>query len=108
MIYVYGQEDEPVVLDRRSPVLHLVQRIRDESHRFAITYHRKRREIRDRESDLLEVPGVGPNTRTRLVLHFGSVRGVKEASLEALRSLVPPKMASAIFDYFHPQTPGAE
>ena len=108
VIYVYGQEDEPVVLDRRSPVLHLVQRIRDESHRFAITYHRKRREIRDRESDLLEVPGVGPNTRTRLVLHFGSVRGVKEASLEALRSLVPPKMASAIFDYFHPQTPGAE
>ena len=108
VIYVYGQEDEPVVLDRRSPVLHLVQRIRDESHRFAITYHRKRREIRDRESDLLEVPGVGPNTRTRLVQHFGSVRGVKEASLEALRSLVPPKMASAIFDYFHPQTPGAE
>ncbi len=102
VIYVYGQEDEPVVLDRRSPVLHLVQRIRDESHRFAITYHRKRREIRDRASDLLEVPGVGPQTRTRLVQHFGSVRGVKEASLEALRSLVPPKMASAIFDYFHP------
>jgi excinuclease ABC subunit C len=107
MIYVYGQEDEPVVLDKRSPVLHLVQRIRDESHRFAINYHRKRREIRDRASDLLEVPGVGPQTRTRLVQHFGSVRGVKEASLEALRSLVPPKMASAIFDYFHPPEAGA-
>src|SRR5580698_1869299 len=53
VIYVYGQEDEPIVLDRRSPVLHLVQRVRDESHRFAITYHRKRREIRDRQSDLL-------------------------------------------------------
>ena len=101
VIYVYGQEDEPVVLDRRSPVLHLVQKIRDESHRFAVSYHRKRREIRDRGSDLLEVPGVGPQTRTRLVQHFGSVRGVKDASLEALRSLVGPKMASAIYASFH-------
>ncbi len=60
IIYLYGQEDEPIVLDRRSPVLHLVQKIRDESHRFAVTYHRKRREIRDRESELLSIPGVGP------------------------------------------------
>ena len=50
LIYLYGQEDEPIVLDRRSPVLHLIQRVRDESHRFAITYHRKRREMRDRDS----------------------------------------------------------
>jgi excinuclease ABC subunit C len=63
IIYLYGQEDEPVVLDRRSPVLHLVQRIRDESHRFAITYHRKRREMRDRDSELLAIPGVGARTR---------------------------------------------
>jgi excinuclease ABC subunit C len=103
VIYVYGQEDEPVVLDRRSPVLHLVQRIRDESHRFAITYHRKRREIRDRQSDLLEVPGVGPQTRTRLVQHFGSVRGVKEASFESLSALVPARTARTIFAHFHPQ-----
>jgi excinuclease ABC subunit C len=102
VIYVYGQEDEPIVLDRRSPVLHLVQRVRDESHRFAVTYHRKRREIRDRQSDLLEVPGVGPQTRTRLVQHFGSVRGVKEASFESLSALVPPKTARKIFDHFHP------
>jgi excinuclease ABC subunit C len=101
VIYVHGQEDEPVVLDRRSPVLHLVQRIRDESHRFAVTYHRKRREMRDRESELLEVAGVGQTTRTRLVQHFGSVRGVKEASLEALRSVVPEKTAAAIYGHFH-------
>src|SRR5882757_3171710 len=56
VIYLYGQEDDPIVLDRRSPVLHLIQRIRDESHRFAITYHRKRREIRDRQSELLDIP----------------------------------------------------
>jgi excinuclease ABC subunit C len=102
IIYLYGQEDEPIVLDRRSPVLHLVQRIRDESHRFAVTYHRKRREIRDRESNLLTIPGVGPQTRNRLVAHFGSLRGVKGASQEALASVVAPHLAAAIFGYFHP------
>ena len=74
IIYVYGQEDDPIVLDRRSPVLHLVQKIRDESHRFAVTYHRKRRQIRDRETELDAIPGVGPRTRQRLIEHFGSVR----------------------------------
>ena len=102
IIYLYGQEDEPIVLDRRSPVLHLVQKIRDESHRFAVTYHRKRREIRDRESELLSIPGVGPQTRNRLVAHFGSVRGIREATLQALASVVAPHLATAIHDYFHP------
>ncbi len=102
IIYLYGQEDEPIVLDRRSPVLHLVQKIRDESHRFAVTYHRKRREIRDREAELLAIPGVGPQTRNRLVAHFGSVRGIREASLQALASVVAPHLATAIHDYFHP------
>jgi excinuclease ABC subunit C len=90
------------VLDRRSPVLHLVQRIRDESHRFAVTYHRKRREIRDRASDLLTIPGVGPQTRNRLVAHFGSVRGIQGATLQALASVVAPHLAAAIHGYFHP------
>ncbi len=102
IIYLYGQEDEPIVLDRRSPVLHLVQRIRDESHRFAVSYHRKRREIRDRESNLLTIPGVGPQTRNRLVAHFGSLRGIQDASLQALASVVAPHLAAAIHEYFHP------
>ena len=80
VIYVHGQEDEPVVLDRRSPVLHLIQKIRDESHRFAITYHRKRREMRDRTSELDSIPGVGPTTRQRLLEHFGSVRALRQAA----------------------------
>jgi excinuclease ABC subunit C len=101
LIYVYGQEDEPVVLDRRSPVLHLVQRIRDESHRFAIRYHRKRREMRDRDSDLLRIPGVGAQTRLRLIGQFGSLSGVKAATLESLMSVVPRKTAEAILAYFH-------
>jgi excinuclease ABC subunit C len=102
VLYVYGQEETPVVLDRRSPVLHLVQRIRDESHRFAITYHRKRREMRDRDSELLHVPGVGARTRIRLIEHFGSLHAVQTASLEALTAVVPAKVASAILAHFHP------
>jgi excinuclease ABC subunit C len=80
VIYVHGLEDEPVVLDRRSPVLHVIQKIRDESHRFAITYHRKRREMRDRTSELDQIPGVGPTTRQRLLTHFGSVRALRQAA----------------------------
>ena len=101
IIYLYGQEDDPIVLDRRSPVLHLVQRIRDESHRFAINYHRKRREMRDRDSELLNIPGVGARTRTRLLEHFGSLRSVQSADLEALTAVVPRKTAEAIHSHFH-------
>ncbi|MGB6609925.1 MAG: excinuclease ABC subunit UvrC [Acidobacteriaceae bacterium] len=101
VIYLYGQEDEPVVLDRRSPVLHLIQRIRDESHRFAITYHRKRREMRDRDSELLAIPGVGARTRQRLLEHFGSLRSIAAANLDSLAAVVPPKTAEQIHNRFH-------
>ena len=107
IIYVYGQENDPVVLDRRSPVLHLVQKIRDESHRFAVTYHRKRRQMRDRESELDAIPGVGPRTRQRLVEHFGSVRGIKQASHDALTAVVSPAVAARIKSHFE-EGPAAE
>jgi excinuclease ABC subunit C len=100
IIYVYGQENEPVVLDRRSPVLHLVQKIRDESHRFAVTYHRKRRQMRDRDSELLSIPGVGPRTRQRLIEHFGSIRGIKQAKPDALTAVVNTATAESIRKYF--------
>jgi excinuclease ABC subunit C len=100
IVYVHGQEDEPVVLDRRSPVLHLIQKIRDESHRFAVTYHRKRRQIRDKESELDAIPGVGPRTKQRLVEHFGSVRGIKQASPDALRAVVNEATAEKIRRHF--------
>jgi excinuclease ABC subunit C len=104
IIYVYGQEHEPVVLDRRSPVLHLVQRIRDESHRFAVSYHRKRREMRDRDSELLSIPGVGPRTRQRLLEHFGSVRGIKQATPDALTAVVNAATAEKIRNHFAGET----
>jgi excinuclease ABC subunit C len=100
IIYVHGQESDPVVLDRRSPVLHLVQKIRDESHRFAVTYHRKRREIRDRDSELDQIPGVGTRTRQRLLEHFGSVRGIRQASPDALTAVVSAATAEKIRRHF--------
>jgi excinuclease ABC subunit C len=103
IIYIYGQEEDPVVLDRRSPVLHLIQKIRDESHRFAVTYHRKRREMRDRASELLEIPGVGPRTRQRLLEHFGSIRAVRqtaEKNPDALTAVVNKATAEKIRSHF--------
>jgi excinuclease ABC subunit C len=101
VIYLYGNEQEPIVLDRRSPVLHLMQLIRDESHRFAVGYHRQRRAMRDRESELLTIPGVGPQTRQRLLTHFGSLRDVQQATAESLAAVVPRKTAEAIWRHFH-------
>ncbi|HYA95683.1 MAG TPA: excinuclease ABC subunit UvrC [Terriglobales bacterium] len=100
IIYVHGQENEPVALEHHSPVLHLVQMIRDESHRFAVTFHRKRRAMRDRNSELLEIPGVGESTRRRLLEHFGSVRAVKQADAAALSAVVTRGQAEAIRKHF--------
>jgi excinuclease ABC subunit C len=100
IIYVAGQEDEPVVLDRHSPVLHLVQMIRDESHRFAVTFHRKRRQMRDRKSELLEIPGIGERTRQRLLQHFGSVRAVQEADAGALSAILTRTQTEAVLKHF--------
>jgi excinuclease ABC subunit C len=108
IIYVHGQESDPIVLDRRSPVLHLVQKIRDESHRFAVTYHRKRREMRDRDSELLAIPGVGPRTRQRLIEHFGSVRALRAASLDALTAVVTASVAGKIRGHFAMDTTASE
>lgn len=88
IIYVFGQEDEPVVLDRRSPVLHLVQLIRDEAHRFAVTFHRNRRDSRRLTSELLEIPGVGPKTAEKLLKTFGSLQRVRDASEAELAAVI--------------------
>ena len=100
IIYVYGQEDDPIVLDHHSPVLHLVQMIRDEAHRFAVTFHRKRRQIRDRATELREIPGVGESTTRRLLEHFGSLKAVKQADVAALSAVVTNAQAEAIEKYF--------
>ena len=100
IIYVCGQEDDPVVLDHHSPVLHLVQMVRDEAHRFAVTFHRKRRQMRDRSTELREIPGVGESTTRRLLEHFGSVQAVRQADAAALSSVVTRTQAEAIRSHF--------
>jgi excinuclease ABC subunit C len=88
IIYVYGQEDEPVVLDRFSPILHLVQSIRDEAHRFAVTFHRSRRNTLQLTSELERIPGVGELTVRKLLKEFGSSELVRAASEERLAGVV--------------------
>jgi excinuclease ABC subunit C len=100
ILYVYGQEKDPIALDHHSPVLHLIQLIRDEAHRFAVTFHRKRRQMRDRSTELLKIPGVGESTTRRLLEHFGSLQAVKQADASALSAVVTRGQAEAISNHF--------
>ena len=95
-IYVYGQEDEPIVLDRFSPVLHLIQMVRDEAHRFAVTFHRTRRNANRLRSELDRIPGVGEKTVTKLLRHFGSVELVRDASEADLAKVAGASIARKI------------
>jgi excinuclease ABC subunit C len=108
IIYVYGQESDPIVLDRHSPVLHLVQLVRDEAHRFAVTFHQKRREIRDRKTELREIPGIGEQTTRRLLQHFGSLDAVKHADEAALAAVVNRSQAAAILQHFRGNSESGE
>ena len=95
-IYVYGQEDEPVVLDKFSPVLHLVQMVRDEAHRFAVTFHRTRRNASRLRSELVQIQGVGEKTVTKLLQNFGSLERVRGASEEELAVVVGKSSARKV------------
>jgi excinuclease ABC subunit C len=105
ILYVLGREDEPIMLDRHSPVLHLIQQIRDETHRFAISFHRQRRGKRQTETALNEIPGVGPKTAQRLLQEFGSVRNMRRAGLEKLSTVVSRKRAEKIWAGLKPAGP---
>jgi len=91
---------EPIGLPVNDPALLLVQRTRDEAHRFAVTFHRKARSMRDLRSELDDVPGVGPRRRRALLRSFGSLSAVRRATREELTSVVGPKVASAVIDHF--------
>lgn len=96
ILYVLGQEEEPVVLDRHSPVLHLIQQIRDETHRFAVTFHRLRRGKRQTESALEAIPGIGGKTARKLLKEFGSIANVKRAGVDRLSEVIPRKSAEKV------------
>jgi excinuclease ABC subunit C len=91
---------EPLALAEDDPALLLVERIRDEAHRFAVTFHRKARSMRDLRSELDQIPGVGPRRRRALLGAFGSLAGVRRATREELASIVGAKTAGAVIDYF--------
>ncbi len=100
IIYVMGQEDEPVILDRFSPVLHLVQRIRDEGHRFAVTFHRHRRDTSRLHNELTGIKGIGPETAKKLLREFGSVIDIKGAAEDALAKSIGPAAARRIKEHY--------
>lgn len=100
IIYVYGQEDEPVVLDKFSPVLHLVQQVRDEAHRFAVTFHRTRRNASRMTSELNEVAGIGPKTVEKLLRHFGSLERVRGATEAELMQIAGRNAARRLKEHF--------
>jgi excinuclease ABC subunit C len=99
-LLVQRDRPEPVALPPNDAALLLVQRIRDEAHRFAVTFHRKARSMRDLRSELDDVPGVGPRRRRSLLRAFGSLSAVRRATREELTSVVGPKVASAVIDHF--------
>ena len=99
VIYVHGQEDEPIVLERHSPILHLIQQIRDETHRFAVTFHRQRRGKRQVRSALLEIPGVGERTAQKLLRRFGSVAHLRGAGVDEVSRVVPRAQAERILEH---------
>src|SRR3954464_14351951 len=98
-----GREHDPIYLDSHSPVLRLIQLIRDETHRTAVTYHRKRRELRDFTSELTAIPGVGERRKTLLLRNLGSISKVAEATVEQLSPFVGRKTAADIFEHFRRQ-----
>src|SRR6202167_2318817 len=100
IIYVFGHEDEPVVLDRFSPILHLIQTIRDEAHRFAVTFHRTRRNARTLTSELDEIPGVGAVTVRKLLKEFGSSELVRQATEEDLAKKVGKSAARKVVNFY--------
>jgi excinuclease ABC subunit C len=98
---LYTRDRElPIALGANDPALLLVQRIRDEAHRFAVTFHRRARAMRDLQSDLDRIPGVGPRTRRKLLTHFGSLAGVRRATREELAAASGAKVADAVLAFF--------
>lgn len=99
-IYFPG-DSFPIYLDKRSETLKLIQQLRDEAHRFGITNHRNKRSKDALRSELTEIKGVGNHTTQTLLMHFGTVQAVKEASLEELEKVINKRSAATVFKYFH-------
>jgi excinuclease ABC subunit C len=107
ILYVLGREDEPVILDHHSPVLHLIQQIRDETHRFAVTFHRQRRSTTRLRTGLTDIAGIGNRTAQKLLRRFGSVTRLKELSVDDIAAEVPRAQAQRVYDALHDIKPAS-
>jgi excinuclease ABC subunit C len=96
IIYVLGQEDQPIRLEHHSPILHLIQQIRDETHRFAVGFHRQRRTKRTIQTGLEDIPGIGPRTAHKLLRNFGSLAQLRSASVDQIAKVVPRGLAERV------------
>ncbi len=105
ILYILGREHEPIILERHSPVLHLIQQIRDETHRFAVTFHRQRRSSRRLRTSLTEIPGVGERTALKLLRRFGSIARLRQLSVDELAAELPRPRAQRVFDALHAPAP---
>ena len=99
ILYMYGREHEPIRLDHRSPILHVIQQIRDETHQFAVTFHRLRRTRARMGTSLTAVPGIGKQTARKLLRKFGSVARLKQMSVDELASAVPRGKAEKLYEF---------
>ncbi len=99
-LLVHGREDQPIPFDRHSLAFRLILQIREETHRTAVEFHRKRREKRDFSSELSEIPGIGDKRKMRLLRSFGSIERIAKASAEELAPFVGPKAAGEIVTHF--------
>jgi excinuclease ABC subunit C len=100
------QRKNAVIFPANSPALFLLQRVRDEAHRFAITYHRTLRHKATLHSELDDIPGIGAQRKTQLLRHFGSLKQVRDASVAELTSVLPERFARTVYDYFHAASVG--
>jgi excinuclease ABC subunit C len=96
IVYVLGQQDQPIRLEHHSPILHFIQQIRDETHRFAVAFHRQRRSKRTMQTGLENIPGVGPRTAQKLLRRFGSIAQLRLASVEQIARVVPATVAERV------------
>ncbi len=102
-LLIFGRDENPIPFDRNSLAFRLILQIREETHKTAIEFHRKRREKRDFSSELSEIPGIGEKRKMRLLREFGSIERIAKASVEALQPFVGPKTANEIVTHFESQ-----
>jgi excinuclease ABC subunit C len=102
-LLVHGREDRPIPFDRNSLAFRLILQIREETHKTAVQYHRKRREMRDFTSELSEIPGIGYKRKMTLLRTFGSIERIAKASADELSPHVGPKAAAEIVRHFENQ-----